>query len=202
MMYKPKTQKQVKQWFLDSVPSVREFYKNHKLDSKEYVIATISGLEEDIIETHKQMSLVEGKKGNELVKNRTFIKSKLPILTDKIVKGKIEAYGTILWHSKTPEPYLSNPSNFKTLDTAFEQGYTGMRGRSYAQTVWEIMKNEVVDKGYPVYPVINLDQEQSPITKSTGTHFYRQMKQSQDKTPEDILNCNSAAIYGLCFAFS
>ena len=158
-----------KYWYYDSVPNEKGLFSN----PPDYIIATIGGELSKVIDLHDEIEMPD-RKSKRLIKDDSFRNKFCDTMVEYATQNKIDFIGTILWHTKTPEPYKSNPKLFKTRDTTFEREVDGMRARAYAQNVWEIMDKEVVEKQYNTYPIVCVDNENEMIWRSVGVHFYRQ----------------------------
>ncbi len=167
-------------WFSDAVPTNDLGFTKQKLDEKEsdYVTVTIGGYLKEISATFQELGLRKDDKGKRLTKmdNIEFMKQSCDILTKKIQQNAISVWANFFFKSKIPEYYRENYENYQADDLSIEKDLFGMQSRAFSQPNWIIMQQEIIDRNYPSYPIVCVDNENEKVYKPMAVHFHRQLK--------------------------
>lgn len=174
-------------WFLDSVPT-KDIGLNERdianSDENYYVIGGIAGDLESVVNIFQSLHLRNDTLGRKFVKKQDNIILANDVLSKLIDSEKIMVFGTVFYHSQIPDVIRENPDKYVADDNPNEVGISGMRGRTYAETIWIMMDQT---KKFPeISPVVCLDNEDSAIQQSVKCHFDRQQLQSAQLKVQSI----------------
>lgn len=179
-------------WFLDSVPTKDLGLTEVGIHSGEdyYVIGGIGGNLASIIEAHDNLGLNRGSKGRKFIKNPENLRLANNVLNSLIDSKKIFLLGTVFYHLQIPKVIQRWPDRYVSNDNPKEVGIRGMRGRSFAQTIWVFMENI---KGNPdINPIVCLDNEDPIIQQSVKFHFRNQLAELKPRAKVKVQSVDKA----------
>lgn len=163
-------------WFLDSVPTKDlDLTKQGLMNGEDYyVIGGIVGELRHIIEIYDCLNLRKDSKGRKFVKNSENLVKANKVLNQFIESKRCSVFGTVFYHSLIPEIFKNDPDSYVSWDYPKERGVDGMKGRAFAQTIWEFMEYYAL-KMPNINPIVCLDNEDQAIKDSVKHHFWNQM---------------------------
>jgi len=162
-------------WFLDSVPTKNLGLTETGVKSGEdyYVIGGIGGDLASIIGAYDNLGLNKTSTGRKFIKNPKKLRLVNTVLNNLIDSRRIFVLGTVFYHSQIPDIIRQNPHSYVSMDNPKEVGINGMRGRSFAQTIWIFMERVKEDPN--INPIVCLDNEDPVIQQSVKFHFRNQL---------------------------
>ncbi len=179
-------------WFLDSVPTKDLGLTETGVKSGEdyYVIGGIGGDLASIIGAYDNLGLNKTSTGRKFIKNPENLRLANTVLNDLIDSKKIFVLGTVFYHSQIPPIIRQRPHLYVSSDNPIEVGINGMRGRSFAQTIWIFM--ESVKENPNINPIVCLDNEDPIIQQSVRHHFKNQLAKLTPEAEVKVQSINKA----------
>lgn len=162
-------------WYFDGVPTSDLGLTKKDIGKKgNYVIASIEGSLEKIVELCNDLPELLKKEGRKLVKDEDFVEASIKNLISAVNNNDLSIARSIFRHSKIPEIIGANGEYYQA-DVSYEKGLFGMQSRAFSQLSWCLLQDKVVNKNFNTYPIVCIDNENELIWKPMGVHFYRQI---------------------------